>query len=295
MAPPTNTEENTMPEAPEVRWMCKNLQFIVGARINDFTVYRGEVVSFGDTQFTKREDEATLFLQETLNEASILSIENRGKFTIIETNKATILTHLGFTGWWIPQNAPEHRPRKFIHTLKEENIRLVIHTDRGPLKYLDPRLFGRNRIYPTKQQAIESRHLNRMGPDADTELGINVLLKAIPKSGRRIKDLIMDQQLVSGVGNYLACEILFDARIHGGRPAKSLTKQERNNLSISILKNFRLATVAEDRNWWNVFQKVGEPCFHCGHLIIREVWGNRGNYTCLKCQNPPLNWEQPGK
>lgn len=285
-----------MPEIAEVRWLAKNLQFMVGATINDFTVKRGECVLNGDVQFTKKEAEAKSFLETTLKGAKILNIGNIAKFTLFETTKSAILTHLGFTGWWIPEDAPEHRPRKFIHTLKEDNIRLILHTDKGLLKYLDPRLLGRNRIYPNRQSAIESRHLRNMAPEADSQSGLASLVRTVTGgTRRRIKDVIMDQKVVSGIGNYLACEMLFEAQLHGGVKANTVTPEELSRLLHVIPACIKKAETEDNRDWWRVFQRAGEPCFRCGQSIVREVWQNRGNYTCLTCQKPPDNWKEPGK
>jgi formamidopyrimidine-DNA glycosylase len=275
--------------------MVRNLQFMVGATVNQNEVIKGNVVLNKDTQFTRNEKLAELFLNESLKDAKILSIKNIAKFTLFETTKSCILTHLGFTGWWIPQEAPEHRPRKFIHQLKEENIRLTIHTDKGLLKYLDPRLLGRNRIYPNKQEALESRHLKNMAPEADSVEGIQRLTETVPTTGRKIKDVILDQKTISGIGNYLACEILFDAKIHPGRTAKALSLGEQYILIQSIRDCIKKAEIEDSRDWWRVFQRAGQPCFRCGGIVIREDWKTRGTYLCPSCQIPPLNWKEPGK
>jgi formamidopyrimidine-DNA glycosylase len=264
---------------------------MIGAKIKGSTVIRGEVVSRGDSQFTKREKEAEEFLKTALEGAEITNIQNSAKFILTETTKQTILTHLGFTGWWIPIEAPVHRPKKFTHTLKEENYRFILHTTKGDLKYLDPRLLGRNRLYINKEEALLSRHLKNLAPEADTEEGRRNLLLVVKKTGRKIRDVLLDQKILSGIGNYLVCEILFEAKIHGATKAKTLTDLEIERITAAIQSCINKASIIEDRSWWQVFQRSGKPCYHCGTTIVREVWTNRGNYTCPCCQTSPKDWK----
>lgn len=217
---------------------------------------------------------------------SIREVKRRGKFLLFDlTDNVMILSHLGFTGWWIPEWAPEQSPRRFLHPMDiNRHTRVTIQTQRGPLFLTDPRCLSRHRVFKDGQSVFASRHLVNMGPDADTVEGQERIKDAMSKTGRRIRDLIMDQQVASGVGNYLACEALHRARLHGAERANSLNEDQVILLLHSIKECIHLAETQDDTNWWCVFQRKKTPD---GHPVTREDWGTRGHYLSYYHQPKP--------
>lgn len=195
-----------MPELSEVRWLTTNLQCLIGAKILASQVLRGECILYEDVLYetSKKAEES---FNAIFGGSTITAVTNKAKFVITqaktsEGKEPVILTHLGFTGWWVPDWANVSKPRKFIHNLSFNHSRLIIKTDRGSLYYLDPRLLGRNRIYTSLERAKGSRHLINMAPEADTFEGISSLQEALKKTRRRVRDVLLDQQILSGIGNY---------------------------------------------------------------------------------------------
>jgi len=277
-----------------VKWLVQNLQPVVGDTITGVLVQRKEVLRDGERVFSTPL-EAQEFLTEKLVGHTLVSIENRAKYVLWHfENDALLLSHLGFTGWWAAAKNERVSPRKFIHTLKPENSRFYFETNQGQLHYLDPRLLGRARFFQTRQAAEESKFLSKLAPDADTPQALYRVIDLVPTTNRRIRDLIMDQSVIAGIGNYLACEILHRARLHGATRSKTLDKGQVALLVRTIETVLIQAKAEDNRDWWQVFQKEGNACGTCGTKIIREVWGNRGNYTCPGCQVPPENWQEPG-
>lgn len=275
-----------MPEIAEVRWLVENLSAnILGCKVGRIMVAHKNLFQDHQDKTLTQEQVNDVFGPPNTN--TICSISRRGKFILFHfTNNLTMASHLGFTGWWIPDWAKEQSPRRFLHPMDiNRHTRVTIQTDKGPIYLIDPRCLSRHRIFTTQEQCLNSRHLCRMGPDADSDLGQLVLKTALPKTGRRIRDVIMDQQIASGVGNYLACESLHRARLHGSEPAKKLTDNQVSLLLSSIRECIQLAESQDNTNWWCVFQR--KTCA-CGAKVIREAWGKRGHYRCTVCQKPPL-------
>jgi len=216
-------------------------------------------------------------------------VDRRGKFLLIHVgapgeHDRVILSHLGFTGWWVPSWAEKTVPLRFLHNVQEKDVRIMFGTDKGVLRVIDPRALSRMRIYCSEEEALTSRHLVKMGPDADTPAAEIALANALPKTGRRIRDVIMDQQIVCGIGNYLCCEILYRALLHGHEKANKLTSYQKGLLSMSIKSTIQQACVEDSHDWWSVFRKKTCPK---GHPITREDWGARGHYLCYECQGKP--------
>jgi formamidopyrimidine-DNA glycosylase len=224
-------------------------------------------------------------------------VNRRAKYIIIHLDldvdcyyQKYILTHLGFTGWYVPEWATNPHPRRFLHPMGLEHSKMVITTDRGKLHLTDPRALSRTRIYDSSTTLYESKYLKNLGPDADTQEGLNALAQGIRKTGRRIRDVILDQNVAAGIGNYLACEILYRANLHGAEIAKTLTTEQETNLYCAIKDTFNLATTRDNHDWWAVFRRNTCPQ---GHHVTREAWSARGHYCCYTCTPPPPNKQRP--
>jgi formamidopyrimidine-DNA glycosylase len=231
----------------------------------------------------------------------IQSVDRRGKYVIIVGEAGTILTHLGFTGWYVPSwNLEGNVPRRFLHPVELNHSRAQIETEKGPLHLVDPRALSRTRFFNTKDEALESRYLNRMSPDADTHAGQQKLFHEITgmhigfdanfeplniptpvkcrRSGRKIRDFILDQKVVGGIGNYLCCESLHRANLHGSEIVSDMSLDQVFSLLKAIRETINLAMTSDNKDWWQVFQRKQTPD---GKPVVREVWGTRGHYTAL--------------
>jgi len=224
----------------------------------------------------------------------VKSVERVGKFIIIGFDpELALLVHFGFTGWIVPTWAKETQPRTFLHpvnTVKYE--RLSLGTHQGSIVWSDPRALGRTRVFDSTEEAKKSKYLIHMGPDADTSEGAICLHNAIVGNGkrrsrRRLRDLLMDQRVIAGLGNYLCCEVLNRAKFHGAEPANTLSATNVITLYEAIKECITAAETNSDHSWWRVFRRKETPD---GNLVTREVWGNRGHYVAYAEQPPPENW-----
>lgn len=290
-----------MPEIAEVTWLVDTLnKHVKGAQILSTKVFQHNIVypSATDAKAKSLED-AQSFLDTELapvgtTPLQIAGVFRRGKYVIIDLqapghpeHKKTILSHLGFTGWWIPSWAAKASPETFIEGIYLSHTKIVVETDKGPLHFTDSRALAKIFVFPGLEATLNSRYLKDMGPDAHSPEGNTVLLKTLQKTGRRVRDVILDQRTACGIGNYLACEALNRAKLHGAERAKTLTQKQRMDLVKAVNEVINLALKEETNHWWRVFRRKETPD---GNPVTRESWGRRGHYLAYAEQPKPEGW-----
>jgi formamidopyrimidine-DNA glycosylase len=132
------------------------------------------------------------------------------------------------------------------------------------------------------------------------EFTAKTFAELVAKSRRPLKEFLLDQSRIAGVGNTYSCEALWHAKISPFRLANSLKPLEARNLYKAIASVLRRALQSclnpapdfSDADWWfqgidkmlRVYQREGEPCRRDGHPIKRTTKGNRSTYFCPHCQ-----------
>jgi formamidopyrimidine-DNA glycosylase len=221
----------------------------------------------------------------------ILRVGRRAKYLLLELESGTLLLHLGMSGNL--RVVPAATPR-----LRHDHFDLVL--DSGvALRFNDPRRFG-SLIY-TGGEPREHPLLERLGPEPFSAAFDADYLYRITR-GRRvaIKQLLMNSQLVVGVGNIYASEALFRARLRPGRAARSLTRADAARLVRAIRAVLRQAirsggTTLRDylgadgapgyfRQRLYVYERRGQPCRRCGTPVRAVTQGQRSTYYCPSCQ-----------
>ncbi|OLQ86122.1 DNA-formamidopyrimidine glycosylase [Vibrio panuliri] len=219
----------------------------------------------------------------------VRNIRRRAKYLIIETDAGCAIVHLGMSGSLRVLDA-EIAPSKHDHVdLKLSNGKV--------LRYNDPRRFGAWLFSSDGNHAV----LGHMGPEPLTD-EFSALYMQEKATNKRVavKQFIMDNKVVVGVGNIYASESLFSARIHPTRPAGSLTVEEWQQLVSEIkqvlatsitqggttLKDFSQADgkpgyFAQELR---VYGKGGEACPNCGSEIEELKIGQRNTFFCSMCQ-----------
>jgi len=303
-----------VPELSEVRWLKGNLQKeLVGVDLWSGELLHQKLleVTPGDTRTLGEKDRSWKELFKSPH--TVVSVSRRGKFTVLNFNpQLTLLVHLSFTGWLIPMWAVNYQPRRFLHPIDPNKYtRLYLDSPKGRFCWSDPRALSRTRVFESEEEALESRHLKNMGPDADTPEAQTILFRAILKqnliqsgpgfsclsaplpgrrSRRRIRDLLLDQKVVAGLGNYLVAEVLHRAKLHGAERVCDLTVDQVLLLYQHIRGVVTMAEINDDTSWWKVFRRAGETCPSCKEgVILRKAYGKRGFYYCPVCQ--PLREE----
>jgi formamidopyrimidine-DNA glycosylase len=279
-----------MPELPEVETVARGLQREVAGR-------RVVSVTLGKTDFMDNPGE----IERALPGALIRVVERYGKFMLLRlqamesgagrAEESALLVHLGMTGAMMPKSVSEARAK---HT------HLVALLDDGrELRYVDPRRFGR--IAMLAGEALREELL-RFGADP-LEVGLREFVERIRSRRARVKALLLDQQVLRGVGNIYADESLWKAKIHPAQLGARIGLKELELLYRSlqgILKKaiaLRGSTIAdfldaegapgEYQLHHQVYGREGKACPRCKTKIRRITVAGRSSYFCPSCQRRP--------
>ncbi len=192
-------------------------------------------------------------------------------------------------------------PEALIADPYNKYVHLILYLDNGKMLALsDLRKFAK--VIAGSVEEIENLpELTNLGPDAlDSKLKYEDFKKRISGQSRKIYQVLMDQQIIAGIGNIYANEILWLAKIHPFTPTYKLTISQLKNLYKAIHKILPRAlklrgtstsdfrdTYGEKGKYGNellVYQREGEPCFRCKTKIKRVSLGGRSAHFCPKCQ-----------
>ncbi len=204
-----------------------------------------------------------------------------------------LLVHLRMTGKFISVGLDDPLPA-YPH--------IIFHLDNDRrLVFSDMRQFGRLRLLSSKALK-ELAQIKALAPEPLLEEFTPEYFFAILKKSRRsLKQLLLDQTKILGLGNIYASEALFLARISPFKSADTLSRKRglllheaiRNVLHEAIEAGSTLKIDLEDRDgsyfgsderFWRVYEREGEPCVNCGTKIRRAVQGGRSTYFCPSCQ-----------
>ncbi len=230
-------------------------------------------------------------LEQQLPGQTIDSVERRGKYLLLGTNRGTLILHLGMSGSLRLLDSGEP-PRRHDH------LDILFEGDRC-LRLRDPRRFGAALWTETDPQRHE--RLANLGPEP-LDNGFNGDHLYSRARGRRIaiKPFIMDSRVVVGVGNIYACESLFMAGIHPLRPAGRISRKRCKRLASAIQHTLRRAIAAGGttlrdflssegrpgyfRQQLQVYGRPGEPCLRCHNPIRQIQQAQRSTFYCSRCQ-----------
>lgn len=274
-----------MPELPEIETIRRIIgPLIIGRRIRLVDVTQPKAVATPCTES---------FIS-MLTENRFIGLERRGKFLISELEDGCrLVMHMRMTGCLLVAH-PDVPPEPHTH--------ITISMDDGmELRFSDSRRFGRFWLYGPGED-IGACGISRLGPEPfSMSFNADYLKSRIGRSGRTIKECIMDQSVVAGIGNIYSDEILFDVGIDPSRPAYSLTRDEFEILTRDIPEKLEyftemnavtpdeyLETKGRDyRNtpYLRVYGHAGEPCPICRTALVKRTIGGRGSVYCPKCQS----------
>jgi formamidopyrimidine-DNA glycosylase len=278
-----------VPELPEVETVRRGLQrHLVGCRVVAVEVGRQRVV-----RRTSREA-----LIAGLTDTVVLRADRRGKYLVLPLDSGdSVMIHLRMSGQVLLAAPGASRP---LHT------HVVVHLDDGRMMwFVDPRTFGEVVVFDPDHADVELPELARLGVDPIADpFDRSVLRRAIGRSGRALKPLLLDQHVVAGIGNIYADEILHDARLRPDRPASSLESRHVARLHRSIvdvltaaidaggstLRDAQYVDLMGDGGSYQhehrVYARGGLRCTTCGRGWIRRVVsGGRSTHFCPVCQH----------
>jgi formamidopyrimidine-DNA glycosylase len=269
-----------MPELPEVEIASRQLRAwldghrIVAARAARSRVIRGQ----GPQRFA------------SLAGLRLSRIQRLGKYMLLEFDGGEgLVSHLGMTGKWIRRTEDEPGP---------SHVRASLALDDGHvLDYRDPRLFGRL-IRGKVADLRELPALRALGPDPLEGIDVDRLHAVLRGTKRSMKEALMDQRTLAGLGNIHVSESLFRAGIDPERPGLSIAREDVERLADSIVASLRSTLSEEDgpepityveeggENVFLVYDRKGQPCPTCRTAIRRIVQGGRSTFYCPSCQQP---------
>jgi len=277
-----------MPELPEVETVRRGLApWIVGRKIKKI-----ELVHKGGNR------SSTYAPLSSVEGARVKNIVRRGKFLWFELNRdLALVAHLGMSGQFIIQ-------KRNSDDEKHLRVRIDFGDRKREIRFIDQRTFGWVAIDQLVHEDDEliPQSFARIAPDVfDKKFDRTAVISKIQKKNSAIKRVLLDQSVMSGVGNIYADEALWRAKIHPERMANSLKADEVNELLRSVKsvmsRALKQGGTSFDDLYINVNGESGyfavqleaygqedEPCSRCGTQIKRIAFGNRSSHFCPKCQ-----------
>ena len=218
-----------------------------------------------------------------------------------------MLVHLGMTGKFIFVNKNKKFKTSFYYDLdqnkdKKHDRIIFFLQDKKKLIYNDVRKFGFFKFLE-KDKYESNAHLINLGPEPlKKNFNLNYLKNYVYKRNRSIKNILMDQKCVSGLGNIYVNEILFFSGVKPSRKVKSLKDFElknivkntkkilRNSIKLggSSIKDFSSddGKMGKFQQYFSVYGREGKNCSNvdCNKVVFRTVISNRATFFCKKCQ-----------
>lgn len=261
-----------MPELPHIEvWKLRLEQTILDLPVREVAVCAPEMVEGCSARAVVR----------ALTGAKFKSIERRGKFTILRTNRPDhLILHLGMSG----------RLEVDKGTLMPDHIRLLIHFSGGlRLSYTNERKFGLIKI---ARNPMAVGGIKSLGPDPlDEALTAERFRGLLAARRRTLKPLLMDQRFLAGLGNVYTDEILFQSGIRPDRRASELSPAESDRLYETMQKVLRESIRLEadpsrmPARWLLPRHEEDEAdCPACGLPLVHTSFGKRAATFCRKCQ-----------
>jgi formamidopyrimidine-DNA glycosylase len=273
--------EKIMPELPEVETTCRGIEpHLKGHKLQSLIVR--------DTRL--RWPIETKQLKKQLLDQPVLEVSRRAKYILIHFPTGILVIHLGMSGTL--KILKEKHP-----LLKHDHVEFVFNNG-NIMRFNDPRRFGAVLFTSNQNELMQLKHL---GPEPLSRAFSSEYLYTKAKKHRiAVKNFIMDQKVVVGVGNIYASESLFLAKIHPAQSANTVSLMQFQHLHRAILKVLKAAiqkggtTLKDFRHSdgkpgyfsqeLNVYDRKDLPCIQCETPIEAIKLGQRSTYFCSNCQ-----------
>lgn len=273
-----------MPELPEVETMRKSLVELVGHKtIESVTVRVPKII--------QQPIEVEQF-QDALKGQKIENVDRLGKFLIFLLNDYSLVSHLRMEGNY-------RLTETGVELGKHDHI--IFHfTDGTELRYNDVRKFGTMHLF-NKGEERQELPLLKLGPEPfSNECTNDYLAKRLARTTRMIKPVLLDQTIVTGLGNIYVDEVLYQAKVHPNRKANELSREEieliRQYASEILLASIEAGGSSVNtymnshgqsgtfQDQLKVYGKTSDPCERCMTPIEKIQLGGRGTHFCPNCQ-----------
>jgi len=271
-----------MPELPEVETVKNTLKTLVlNKTIKSVDIYHDNIIEYPSVKEFKKQ-----IMGEVIND-----ITRRGKWLIFRLDNYYLLSHLRMEGkYFLKNNEPKEKHEHVIFKF----------TDNSELRYHDTRKFGKMHLIPLDK-------INSIGPllslgfePWDKLLNEEYLLNAFKNKKLPIKTVLLDQSIITGIGNIYADEILYLSKIKPTKKACDITKKQCRDIidnTRTVLEGAIKGGGTTIRSYQSgdgihglfqqellVHNRAKKECKKCGTIIQKIVVNGRGTYYCLKCQ-----------
>lgn len=270
-----------MPELPEVETSRRGIEpHIIGQTVKQVVIRQKQL----------RWPVPSTIKQQLVSQ-KIESVDRRGKYLLLGSAAGTLIIHLGMSGSLriLPEGTAAEKHDHFE----------ILFSNGKLLRLRDPRRFGA--VLWTKKDPLDHKLISSLGPEPlDEDFNTDYLYQQGKNRKTPIKSLIMNSQVVVGVGNIYASESLFLAGINPRRASNRLSKQRYQKLVNAIKQVLQLAirqggTTLRDftredgkpgyfQQTLSVYGRAGQPCPSCNHPVKQFTLGQRSTYYCPHCQ-----------
>ena len=289
-----------MPELPEVETVRLGLaEYLTGAKITGVEIL--------DVRSLKRHLPGPADFISVMTGATLIHMSRRGKYLWIPLDRdgLAMVGHLGMSGQMLVREAgsePDKLTRVILHAVSPQGKKLE-------LRFVDQRLFGSlaidNLVEIEFGEHLPTTVSHIARDPLDPNFNEALVLKKMRTRSTGIKKVLLDQGIMSGVGNIYADEALWRARLHYDHPANEISavkmRELLNHVREILAAAVEVGGTSFDEQYKNVngqsgyfevslnaYGMTGRPCPRCGRPIVRENWMNRGSHFCPKCQKRPV-------
>jgi formamidopyrimidine-DNA glycosylase len=278
-----------MPESPEVEAVARTLRPLVERRkIRCVHVFHPIAIRPQNPAHLARAAQGRI----------IRDVKRHGKYLLLELDRGLITMHFRLDGQLIWFSSSRELLQRANQKENGVHVDVALELDRGVLAFADGRHFGRVHAWNSPE---ECPGLRVLGMDSlSPEFTAKLLAKLLTDSKRPLKEFLLDQSRIAGIGNIYSCQALWRAALDPRRRACSLKLREAMRLHKAIVSVLRAALKCclnpppdfRNADWWfqgletilRVYGREGKSCRRCGKLVRRIEQGGRSTYFCEGCQ-----------
>lgn len=270
-----------MPEIAEVRTVAKTLdKSLKDRKIIDIEIIYGKIIK------SSKEEFINILKNNTFNH-----VRSIGKWLVFDLGEYSLLSHLRMEGKYFIKDRNDE-------VVKHEHIIFHLDGDKD-LRYHDVRKFGVMIISKT-DNIYSLEEIKKLGIEPDSPNLTLEYLKDKLNKNKSIKELLLNQEIINGLGNIYVDEVLFKSKVHPESLGSSLSNsnikeiikaskeiiEKATKYKGTTIRSYTssLGVKGEFQQFLKVHTKVGEKCLKCGSIINKIRVGGRGTYYCPKCQ-----------
>jgi formamidopyrimidine-DNA glycosylase len=278
-----------MPELPEVEAVVRTLRpLIQGRRIRCVHVFHPIATKPQSASHVARYAQGR----------RIRIVDRKGKYVLLVLDRGLLTMHFRLDGQLLWFSNSKELLERANQVENGVHVDVALELDKGVLGFADRRHFGRVHAW---ESADDCPGLNLLGIDAlSRDFTAGRFIQLLAESKRPLKEFLLDQSHVAGIGNIYSCESLWHARLDPRRRVYTLKPREARRLHKAIVSVLARALECclhpapdfRDPEWWfqglekilRAYGREGKPCRRCGDPIRRIAQGGRSTYYCGRCQ-----------